>query len=85
MVAKDGDKMNIRTAGGGRIHIEVESFSLQGRGRQITAVGLPNAGARSSENLNGGSGGYIYIKTSEKKSQSKLFYGARIDVSGGYG
>ena len=32
MSPKDGDKMDVRTAGGGRVHVDVDSFHLDGNG-----------------------------------------------------
>jgi len=32
MTPKDGDKKDVETAGGGRVHIDVDSFHLQGNG-----------------------------------------------------
>lgn len=35
--------------------------------------------------MNGGSGGYIYINTSEKNGLNKIYWKASVEVIGGYG
>jgi hypothetical protein len=53
------------TEGGGHIHINVDSINLLGQQTQIHADGLPERDQKNPtpDDLNGGSGGYIYIKT----------------------
>jgi transcriptional regulator CtsR len=52
------------TGGGGHIHIDVESITLQGANVHIKANGFPKENRKDeTRDLRGGSGGYIYIKT----------------------
>ena len=52
------------TGGGGHIHINVENLNFTGSsGRQLQANGLPDLEKEDRDDLNGGSGGYIYVKT----------------------
>lgn len=68
--------LDVRTAGGGHIHINVDALDLLGEQAygHISANGLPEEGTddRVSVNLNGGSGGYIYINTKNKWSQNTI-------------
>ena len=54
----------METAGGGRIVINVESLNLNGTGAQIQANAKPYSNSTTNSSLPGGSGGYIYIATS---------------------
>ena len=58
---------DLATGGGGRIHIDVDSLNLTGRGQQIQANGLPLEANDTGEiTQNAGSGGYIWINTRNK-------------------
>ena len=53
---------------------------------QIKANGLPTEDDDDDENdLNGGSGGYIYIKTSNEYNQNYVDKDSKISAAGGFG
>ena len=75
---------DIDTMGGGRVHINVDSVNLLDQaGVQISANGLPLEKSDEKDDLNGGTGGYIYIKTSEKYQKNKDE--GQIQAVGGFG
>jgi len=55
------------TNGGGHIHIDVDSIRFEGSNTPIKANGLPlPENDYFREDIHGGSGGYIYLKTVNK-------------------
>ena len=68
-----GDYNQIETSadsvvrGGGHIHINVDHIILSGKESHIQANGDPDKHKNDQGDKNGGSGGYIYIKTSNEK------------------
>jgi hypothetical protein len=79
------------TGGGGHIHIDVDSiklystYSMKGSNMQIQANGFPLESKEDEDNLNGGSGGYIYINTRSKNQRNFISGMASINAIGGYG
>mmetsp|Transcript_4035 Transcript_4035/g.6816 ORF Transcript_4035/g.6816 Transcript_4035/m.6816 type:complete len:395 (+) Transcript_4035:778-1962(+) len=76
-----------KTGGGGHIHIDVDSLKLIGFGVQLSACGLPlyKSTMISDLDLNGGSGGYIYIQSHNRFEENLIEYQARIYANGGKG
>ena len=64
MIGSIGNKKFRRTMGGGRIHIDAENVVLNGG--SLEADGLPLPGFNGTEELAGGSGGYIAVVTRNK-------------------
>ena len=74
------------TGGGGHIHISVENLNFTGTsGRQLQANGLPDLDKQDNDDLNGGSGGYIYVKTKNAKRENTISPSAQIEAKGGNG
>ena len=62
-----GKEHDIETAGGGRLLLYFDSFTLEGEGARIQANARPYADAEARRyGLPGGSGGYIYVHTRER-------------------
>ena len=78
------NNFSVLTGGGGRIHIDVDSLNLQWEGR-IRANGFPSSEHTLEGNLNGGSGGHIYINTAEKTDKNEVSWFAQIEANGGFG
>ena len=57
--------LDVRTAGGGHIHMNIDSLWLEDEQSMahISCNGLPKKDTKVNADLNGGSGGYIYINT----------------------
>lgn len=76
---------DVETAGGGRVVIYADSIVLEGDGPKIEANARPYSDfTKRRYSLSGGSGGYIYVKTTEAISQNSISDGARIEAKGGY-
>ena len=75
------------TNGGGHVHIEVDSFDFQGDNTPIRANGLPILENKDFlEDVNGGSGGYIYVKAYNKITKENVLDPfSRFEAIGGYG
>jgi len=58
---------------------------LTGEGFQLQANGLPLESTSTDEDLHGGSGGYIYINTSNEVTSNYVSPGAQIQARGGFG
>lgn len=60
-----GNKDESITRGGGHIHLNVDSIRIKGDGEQLSACGFPrfDSNSTTAKDLNGGSGGYIYINS----------------------
>jgi hypothetical protein len=67
MMGSMGTIGDLNTQGGGHIHINVDSFNFTSKADepalQIQANGIPLKSSKTTRNLNGGSGGYVYINT----------------------
>jgi len=76
-----------QTNGGGIINLEVDSYYFLGRGKQISANGYPLWNHRDIKepNIMGGTGGYVFIKTSEAGDDNKFDTYAKIECMGGNG
>jgi hypothetical protein len=72
------------TLGGGRVVIIVDSIRLEGKGDRISANGIPLR-IDSSITKNGGSGGFVYIKTFNKLAKNSADLAAMISANGGFG
>ena len=68
------------TAGGGRIVIIADSLVLNGTGAQIQANAKPYFNTTSLSNLAGGSGGYVYIKTTNIVAGNLIINNAAIQA-----
>jgi len=72
------------TLGGGRVVIIVDSIRIEGKGDRISANGIPLR-IDSSITKNGGSGGFVYIKTFNKIGKNSAEIGSMISANGGFG
>lgn len=81
--------LDVRTAGGGHIFLNIDALYLYGEVSKghISANGLPEAGTddQVTIDLNGGSGGYVYINTQNKYNTNTIESEASITVIGGHG
>ena len=80
--------LDVRTAGGGHMHFNLDALRLTGRNYHIQSNGLPRWDQKEKDlnvDLNGGSGGYIYINTKEKYGENRADWSSKISVIGGYG
>ena len=75
----------METAGGGRITIISDSLVLNGFGVPISANAKPYETFTAPYKEPGGSGGYIYIKTWNRRLQNEVNEDIRIEAKGGYG
>jgi len=73
------------TGGGGHIHINVENLNITGSGRQLQSNGLPDLDKQDNDDLNGGSGGYIYVKTYNTKRENTISLISQFEAKGGSG
>ena len=74
------------TAGGGRIVLIADAVTLRGAGEKIQANAKPYVDfERKDYNLQGGSGGYIYVKTSNMNNTNSIDKEAKITAKGGIG
>ena len=81
-----GHHDDVETAGGGRIIVIVESMVLEGDGDRLSANGRPfDDFKRKDYSLEGGSGGYIYVKTMNAVKDNEYANGATLSVKGGLG
>ena len=80
-----GEPSDTSTSGGGHVQIYVDSITIFDQNQTITADGLPNKDKYDRDNLNGGTGGYIYIKTYNKFSNNSIEGDALISARGGFG
>jgi len=85
LLGSAGVRDNKLSAGGGRIHIEVDSLELTSSSH-IRANGYPLAeDVYGEEALHGGSGGHIYILTKNTDTLNTLHTSSRISAVGGNG
>lgn len=68
-IGKAGDA---ETAGGGRILIIVDSIVIDGYGTKLEANARPGPDYTGNYGLQGGSGGYIYVKTSNNYNDNSI-------------
>lgn len=82
-MGKNGD---VETAGGGRIVVVADSVTLKGSGNKMEANGAPFQNfVRTTDYLQGGSGGYIYVNTTNRYQANSYDSEAMISAKGGYG
>ena len=81
-----GKSNDVETAGGGRIVIYADSVTFEGAGAKVQANARPYVDFTARRySLPGGSGGYIYIKTTnEHKKENTLSSDSTIEAKGGY-
>jgi len=72
------------TSGGGRIVLYADSLVMQGNGVSLKADALPYKNTTLSYNLNGGSGGYIYVNTINNLKSNSLGPNFTIKAQGGF-
>lgn len=76
----------METAGGGRILIYADSVTFEGEGAKIEANARPYVDDPPRRySLQGGSGGYIYIKTTNVSKNNTISNDSRVEAKGGYG
>lgn len=73
------------TAGGGRIVLLSDSIIFDGIGAALQANGLPLTSSEAAPYLVGGSGGYIYVNTTNRKNTNQVEVSVKIEAIGGYG
>lgn len=96
----DPSPLDLGTAGGGHIHLNINSLNLQGEGAMIQANGLPSKCVNKDKqrpryceeqeaavnSMNGGTGGYIYIETqNDYDVDNHISAESTIEAIGGYG
>ena len=74
-----------RTAGGGYIYLNIDQLIIDGTGEKISADGFPKFGSETERTLNGGTGGYIFIKTQNKYGENDIGSKTMITARGGLG
>lgn len=80
-----GKANDVETAGGGRIVIYADSVALEGVGAKIQANARPYSDFTARRySLPGGSGGYIYVKTTNSNGPNTIADESRIEAKGGY-
>lgn len=80
-----GKPNDVETAGGGRIVIYADSVTLEGEGAKIQANARPYSDfAARRYSLPGGSGGYIYVKTTNENKANTIADESRIEAMGGH-
>ena len=80
-----GAANSVRTAGGGYIYLNIDQLILKGTGEKISADGYPKFGSEIDMTLNGGTGGYIFIKTQNQYGQNEIGSKTMITARGGLG
>jgi hypothetical protein len=89
MMGSIGTVGDLSTQGGGHIHINVDSFNFTSTseepGVQIQANGIPLQSSTSTKDLNGGSGGYVYINTTNNFKENYMSMSSTVSAIGGYG
>lgn len=81
-MGKAGDST---TAGGGSIIIIVDSVYLEGQDIKLASNGLPEENTQLDQTRSGGSGGYVYISTSNLQNENYIDPYFTIEAVGGYG
>ena len=80
-----GKTSDIETAGGGRIVIIADSVDFDGPGDKLQANARPYKETDAKYELAGGSGGYIYVSTTNVNANNTIDSRAKISANGGYG
>lgn len=80
-----GKAQDIETAGGGRIVVFADSVEFTGAGDKLQANARPYQGRDAKYALAGGSGGYIYVATSNQYNENRIDPVATISAVGGFG
>ena len=76
----------VETAGGGRIVLIADSVTFKGAGDKLSANARPYQNfVRKAYSLEGGSGGYIYVKTENHGKNNTLDEESQISAQGGLG
>lgn len=78
-----GNITNSESSGGGRIVITADSLFLNGSTSQIQANARPYSRNSTANSLSGGSGGYIYIQTSNRFAPNLV--NSTVEAKGGSG
>lgn len=70
------------TAGGGRIIMIADSFNMTGSFQSLQANAMPffNTPRQTAYQLVGGSGGYMYLKSSNRLNENHLGHHFRIEA-----
>jgi hypothetical protein len=80
-----GKANDVETAGGGRIVIYADSVTFEGEGAKIQANARPYSDFTARRySLPGGSGGYIYVKTTNANKENSFSADSTIEARGGY-
>ena len=80
-----GKTQDIETAGGGRIVVIADSVEFKDIGDRLQANARPYMGYDRKYELAGGSGGYIYVSTTNNNSENSIDPDSTISAVGGYG
>ena len=85
MLGSIGHADDVETAGGGRVVVIADSVTLEGEGEKIQANARPyDDFSKRSYSLTGGSGGYIYVKTTNTYKENTIDKESKISARGGY-
>lgn len=80
-----GKPNDVETAGGGRIVIYADAVTFKGDGAKIQANARPYSDWKARKySLQGGSAGYIYVRTLNTVKQNSISDNSRIEAQGGY-
>merc|ERR1719181_1851610 len=80
-----GKPNDVETAGGGRVVIIADSVDFEGEGAKVQANARPYSDfTKRRYSLSGGSGGYVYIKTTNAHNDNKISDDSRVEAQGGY-
>ena len=80
-----GKPNDVETAGGGRVVIFADSVTFDGEGAKIQANARPYSDFTARRySLPGGSGGYIYVKTTNANKENAIAAESTIEAKGGY-
>lgn len=75
---------DLSTGGGGHVNLAVESIILRS-GATVEANGAPIRSKPDADDLNGGSGGYIFVSTSNIWNKNTIESFANFSAIGGFG
>lgn len=87
MIGSMGNKKQKMSGGGGRIIVKADSIDFATAGPKLQADGFPLDVYKneSIRELQGGSGGYIYLATHNLKQPNNYHTNSRISAVGGHG
>ena len=80
-----GKTQDIETAGGGRIVVIADSVEFKGSGDRLQANARPYKGYDRKYELAGGSGGYIFVSTTNSYNPNIIDPKITISAVGGHG